>query len=107
MDIYRRANVFERVLALYDSTSVGTAKRKIQHLIYRASQVGGSTTLITRAAAISWIQCQMPNVNSKEASALAAIAQQLYNTCDQERIDRWSGGAMKGVVADILELQSL
>lgn len=105
MDIYRRANVFERVLALYDSTAVGSAKRQIQHILYRASQVGGSTTLITRAAAISWIQAQMPSASSKEASVLAAIAQQLYDSCDQERIDKWSGGAMKGVVRDIEKLQ--
>jgi nucleolar pre-ribosomal-associated protein 1 len=87
MDNYRRANVFKRVLALYGSTSVGTAKTKIQHLLYRASQVGGSTTLITRATAISWVQFQMPSANSKEASVLVAIAQQLYDSCDRERID--------------------
>lgn len=47
----------------------------------------------------------MPSASSKEGSVLAAIAQQLYDSCDRERIDGWSGGAMGRVVQEIVELQ--
>ena len=58
-------------------------KKKILHIIYRAAQVGGSTTLITRAAIISWIQVQITEANSKEAGLLSALARTLYEMSDR------------------------
>ncbi|KAI9928385.1 hypothetical protein ASPWEDRAFT_170615 [Aspergillus wentii DTO 134E9] len=102
MEVYRRANVFERVLSFYDSPSAGvSSKRKILELMYRATQVGGSTTLITRAAAISWIQSQVAAVNDKEASTITAIARAVRQSSDQERVDKWSGGALTQAVENI------
>ncbi|GIK00006.1 hypothetical protein Aspvir_004019 [Aspergillus viridinutans] len=102
MDIYRRANVFERVLSFYDSPSVGvSAKRKILHLLYRSTQVGGSTTLITRAGVVSWIQTQLPVVNTKEAATFAAMADTLRLTADQDRVTKWSGGAVAQVIEHV------
>ncbi|KAL4940857.1 hypothetical protein BDV06DRAFT_195730 [Aspergillus oleicola] len=95
MEIYRRANVFERVLSFYESPGAGfTAKRKVLHLIYRSSQVQGGTTLITRAGIVSWIQSQLPGVNGRDASTLTAMAQSLYQSADHDRVEKWSGGAV-------------
>ncbi|KAL2861243.1 NPA1/URB1 family protein [Aspergillus lucknowensis] len=99
MEIYRRANVFERVLAFYDSPSAGfSAKKRVLHLLYRAVQVQGSTTLITRAGIISWIQSQLPAVTGRDASTLRAMAQSLYQSSDRDRAVRWSGGAVSRAV---------
>jgi nucleolar pre-ribosomal-associated protein 1 len=102
MEIYRRANVFERVLAFYESPSAGfSAKRKVLHLVYRAVQVQGSTTLITRAGIISWIQCQLPEVTGRDASVLTVMAQSLYESSDRDRAETWSGGAVSRAVEHI------
>jgi nucleolar pre-ribosomal-associated protein 1 len=104
MEVYRRSNVFERILSLYQSPTLGpAARRKILHVVYRAAQVGGSTTLITRSGVISWIQIQVAEANAKEAAQLAALAQSLYETCDRERVDSWSNGTLGRVIDEIQE----
>lgn len=105
MEIYRRANVWEHVLCLYQTTTV-SIKKKVQHLLYRATQVGGSTTLITRAGIIHWIQSEIYVANSKEAAVLAELAREIYDTCDQERINEWSMGRMGKIVQDTQDLLS-
>ncbi|KAL3439107.1 ribosome 60S biogenesis N-terminal-domain-containing protein [Aspergillus tetrazonus] len=102
MEIYRRANVFERVLSFYDSPGAGfSAKKKILHLVYRSAQVQGSTTLITRAGIISWIQSQIPSVTGRDASTLTAMAQSLLQSSDHDRTAKWSGGAVLRAVEQI------
>ncbi|KAJ5653804.1 hypothetical protein N7490_000807 [Penicillium lividum] len=104
MEIYRRANVFERILSLYQSPSLNdSARRKILHIIYRAAQVGGSSTLITRSAVISWIQVQTAELepSGKDAALLAALARALYETSDRERIDTWSAGTVERALKEI------
>lgn len=89
---------------LYSVVTKWPAKRLVQHLLYRCTQAGGSTTLITRAAGISWIGAEACHASTKEAMILAAIARELYDTCDRERIDRWSHGAMGRCVENIQDL---
>lgn len=103
MEIYRRANVFERVLSFYESPSAGfSAKRRILHLLYRSTQVGGSTTLITRAAVVSWIQSQVVAiVNARDVSTISALAQVVGNSSDHERVDRWSGGTLMQTIENL------
>ncbi|KAJ5496440.1 Nucleolar pre-ribosomal-associated protein 1 N-terminal [Penicillium fimorum] len=102
MEVYRRANVFERILSLYQSpTLVPGARQKILHIVYRAAQVGGSTTLITRSGVISWIQIQAAEADAKEAAQLAALARALYEKCDRGRVDGWSNGTLGRVVDEI------
>ncbi|KAL3475134.1 ribosome 60S biogenesis N-terminal-domain-containing protein [Aspergillus californicus] len=102
MEIYRRANVFERVFSFYNSPSAGfSAKKQVLHILYRAVQVQGGTTLITRAGIVSWIQGQLPGVTDKDASTLTAMAQSLYQSSDRDRADTWSGGAVQRAVDDI------
>jgi len=102
MEVYRRANVFERILSLYQSPTLGpVARRKILHIVYRAAQVGGSTTLITRSGVISWIQIQAAEAEEKDHAQLAALARVLYERCDRERVDAWSNGTLGHLVDDI------
>ncbi|KAL2846434.1 ribosome 60S biogenesis N-terminal-domain-containing protein [Aspergillus pseudoustus] len=102
MELYRRANVFERVLAFYESPSAGfSAKRNVLHLVYRAVQVQGATTLITRAGIISWIQCQLPGVTGRDASTFTAMAQSVYESSDRDRAKTWSGGAISRAIEHI------
>ncbi|PWY79262.1 hypothetical protein BO70DRAFT_430053 [Aspergillus heteromorphus CBS 117.55] len=102
MEIYRRANVFERALAFYESPSASvSAKRKILHLLHRSTQVRGSTTLITRAGILSWVQSQMPAVTAKDSNTFTAIAQSLQQTSDSDWVSTWSGGAALRAVEEI------
>ncbi|CAG8059748.1 unnamed protein product [Penicillium salamii] len=102
MEVYRRANVFERLLSLYQSPTLGpAARRKILHIVYRGAQVGGSTTLITRSGIISWIQIQAAEAGEKEHAQLAALAHALYDKCDRQRVDAWSNGTLGGVIDEI------
>ncbi|PGH35673.1 nucleolar pre-ribosomal-associated protein 1 [[Emmonsia] crescens] len=101
MDLYRRANVFERVLSLYNSPGLpDPLRRTILHLMFRACEVGGSTTILTRNGALSWIQGQV-SVQDNQSDILRAIGSELYNKCDHEWIDRWSGSSLPQVVAQI------
>lgn len=102
MEVYRRANVFERVLSFYESPSAGfSAKRRILHLLYRSTQVGGSTTLVTRAAVVSWIQSQIVAVNDRDASTISALVHAVSQSSDWERVDRWSGGALTHTIENM------
>lgn len=98
MDIYRRANVFEHILSLYNTSTLNkSVKNKILHLLFRATQVGGATTLITRAAVMSWMESRIAASDS-ESALLANLARAVYNTSDKERVDAWSGhGVSRGV----------
>ncbi|EZF29077.1 hypothetical protein H109_02642 [Trichophyton interdigitale MR816] len=99
MDIYRRAGVFERLFSLYSSpTLTGGLRKKILHLVYRVCEIGGSTTLITRAAALSWVQGQAA-ISDAHSSTLRALATELYRTSSSEWVDRWSGSALAAAVA--------
>ncbi|PGH02951.1 hypothetical protein AJ79_07488 [Helicocarpus griseus UAMH5409] len=101
MDLYRRANVFERVLSLYNSPGLTESlRRMILHLMYRACEVDGSTTLLTRAGALSWVQGQV-SVQDRQGDILKAIAREMYDKCGHEWIDKWSGSSLPQVAAGI------
>ncbi|KAE8376892.1 ribosome 60S biogenesis N-terminal-domain-containing protein [Aspergillus bertholletiae] len=102
MEIYRRANVFERALSFYESPGPSlSSKRKILHLLYRSTQVQGSTTLITRAGIVSWIQSQIPTLGGKEVPTFTAMASSLYESSEHDRVMKWSGGYVAQVVENI------
>ncbi|KAK2747544.1 hypothetical protein FQN57_002037 [Myotisia sp. PD_48] len=102
MDIYRRAGVFERLLSLYSSPSLSSEqKKKILHLVFRVCEIGGSTTLLTRSAALSWVQGQIPWSDAQNKPILQALAVELYRTSSHEWVDRWSGSAVSKMVNGI------
>ncbi|KAI9836551.1 MAG: hypothetical protein M1819_001183 [Sarea resinae] len=101
MEIYRICQIFERLLTLYSSHFLSTAlRKKIIHLLFRATAVEGSTTLITRTGIISWIETRLAAKDPNDVT-LKRLAKRLYETCDQTRVDEWSGGSIKEVLASI------
>jgi nucleolar pre-ribosomal-associated protein 1 len=98
LEIYRRANVFEHILSLYNTSTLNkSVKSKILHLLFRATQVGGGTTLITRAAVMSWMESRIAASDS-ETTLLANLARAAYDTSDKARVDAWSGHAVSQAV---------
>jgi nucleolar pre-ribosomal-associated protein 1 len=101
LDIYRRAHAFEHILSLYSSPALNAGlKRKILHLLFRATQVGGSTMLITRSATISWIESQIAASDSHQM-ILVELTHAIYKSCDRERVDQWSGASIPFLVEQI------
>uniref|UniRef100_A0A093V1K5 Uncharacterized protein C14G10.02 n=1 Tax=Talaromyces marneffei PM1 TaxID=1077442 RepID=A0A093V1K5_TALMA len=98
LNIYRRANVFEHILSIYNAPSSNAAmKKKILHLLFRVTQVGGGTTLITRAAALSWIQSCVAS-SDIYATLLKELAQAIYESSDGERVGDWSGHSISATI---------
>ena len=101
MESYRRCGVFERLLSCSTSPNLGQETlKKISQLIYRASFVQGSTTLVTRCGALSWIDAQIA-LGAGDSIFLNSLASQLYRTCDQQRVSEWSSGSVAKVVPQI------
>ena len=89
MELYRKANVFERTLSLYSSPHVASqARTKVLQIMYRAIQVGGSMTLITRVGILSWLDIQLTEVGS-DAAVLLALKALVENSCDRQEVDGW------------------
>jgi nucleolar pre-ribosomal-associated protein 1 len=104
LNIYRRANVFEHILSGYNAPSTNAAmKKKVLHLLFRATQVGGGTTLITRAAALSWIQSCVAS-SDVYANLLKELAQAIYESSDRERVGGWSGHSISATVEGLSQV---
>jgi nucleolar pre-ribosomal-associated protein 1 len=94
MEIFRARNIFERVLALYTlPTSRKAAREKILKLISRAIAIGGSTTLVTRAGILDWLQVQLGRADGNEAM-LHALRTHLEKRYDADKVAAWSGGRL-------------
>lgn len=101
MNLYRRAGVFERLLSLYNSpVTMESSKKKILHLLYRACEVGSSTTLLTRSGIMSWIQGEVSSHGSNKY-ILKPLANELYKGCDTGWVDSWSGSALPQACGEI------
>ena len=95
MELYRRANVFERVLSLYCSPQLSTKLRhKILQVVYRAVQAGGSMTLITRAGVLSWIEIQT-SLNAKDMAVLDALKMAMVESSDVAEVEVWKTRVQK------------
>ncbi|KAI9835820.1 MAG: hypothetical protein M1838_005194 [Thelocarpon superellum] len=100
LDAYRRGNVFERFLSLYNAPHLPTTlRRQILQLLLRASSIeGGSTTLITRVGVLSWLRGHRGRDETATERQLQHLARRIWDTCDQGRVQTWSGGSIMGVV---------
>lgn len=97
MDLYRSRSIFERFLALYNTTfSTQAVRYKIVKLMYRAVAVGGTTTLMTRAGFLSWLQA-----HGKGNGLLKQLAIKLWQGCDQEKVRDWGGGFVEKVITNM------
>lgn len=95
MEVYRRSNIFERLLTLHTSASLpGSCSEKIVHLLYRCTYVDGGTTLITRCGLLSWVQNELAlnTLTPAERFLLRSLLKRVYETSDINKVDDWSGG---------------
>ncbi len=89
MELYRKANVFERILSLYSSPHVPSKTRtKILQVVHRAVQVGGSMTLVTRVGVLSWLDNQSTAAGS-DAGVLRALKTAVEDSGDREEVEEW------------------
>ncbi|OCL14143.1 hypothetical protein AOQ84DRAFT_309448 [Glonium stellatum] len=101
MEIFRARNIFERILSFYTSPICWfRIKEKILRLLFRATAVGGSTTLITRSGILSWIQAQIALKDGHEVM-LKQLALRLFATCDQAKVHDWSSGSVKDMMGGL------
>jgi len=92
MAIYRKRHIFEKLFSVYNSTYLAPGLRdKILKIMFRAISIeGGSTTLITRFSAMTWLQAQ---VALGGGIPLKVIMESILESCDQQRVRNWSKGA--------------
>ncbi|MCJ1280704.1 hypothetical protein MMC26_000021 [Xylographa opegraphella] len=101
MELYRRGNIFERLLSFAASPTItSNTLEKIMHLFYRCSFVEGSSTLITRCGLISWVQARLMHGDRHQAFCEILI-QRIYETCDKNSMLVWSDGCIARAVDDI------
>ncbi|KAF1919672.1 ribosome 60S biogenesis N-terminal-domain-containing protein [Ampelomyces quisqualis] len=99
MEYFRKSNIIEQLLGHYSSRSCAvSAKEKILRLLLRATHVDGSTTLITRCGLLPWVQMMLDNQDPRQRT-LKTLAWRVYETCDRERVDEWSSGAIGQTMA--------
>ena len=95
MEIYRRSNVLERILAMPWSPALPPGPvEKIVDLLVRCTHVEGSTTLVTRCGLGSWIACRLPNANNCVRKRLKQLAKKLMENSDKVRVEEWNEGTL-------------
>ncbi|KAH7411257.1 ribosome 60S biogenesis N-terminal-domain-containing protein [Cadophora sp. MPI-SDFR-AT-0126] len=94
MSLYRKRLVFEKLLLVYNSTYLGVDLRdKILRIFSRATTIeGGSTTLVTRFSAMTWLEAQ---VALGGGLSLNMLMEKILESCDKKRVKKWSKGAGK------------
>ena len=98
MKIYRRCNIFERLLAMSTSSLLPYAcMESIINLLFRCTYVEGCTTLVTRCGFISWVITALDYTQAECRHKLVSLAQRVMDTSDQARVDEWSGGGLESL----------
>jgi nucleolar pre-ribosomal-associated protein 1 len=96
MELYRKANVFERILSLHTSPQISTKiQHKIIQVVCRAIQVGGSMTLITRAGILSWIDIQLAVTRGQDTGILQALKSAIEGSIDRMEVEAWKTRSTK------------
>ena len=101
MDIFRKRRVFEKLFSIYNNPYLGpNLKDKILRLLFRATAIeGGSTTMITRFSAMTWLQAQ---VALGGGTSLKVLMEKILETSDQRRVKKWSHDGIEKAVKDTL-----
>jgi nucleolar pre-ribosomal-associated protein 1 len=96
MELYRKANVFERILSLYASPQISAKiQHKIIQVVYRAIQAGGSMTLITRAGILSWIDIQLAVTRGQDTGVFQALKSAIEGSIDRMEAEAWKTRSTK------------
>lgn len=97
MGIYRKCNIFERLLSFSASPSLPEpCFQKIVDLLFRCTYVNGSSTLITRCGLMSWISSRLAShaVDDMTGERVKRLALRAHETSDRERVDDWAKGTL-------------
>ncbi|KAK4617638.1 Nucleolar pre-ribosomal-associated protein 1 [Fulvia fulva] len=90
LDILRRGDVFEKVLALWHSPGAiphKNVRERISELVNRAACLpGGSDVLVTRTGALSWLDIAAQLGETRSGSLRSLVKQ----TSSQERLSTWA-----------------
>jgi len=93
MELYRKSNVFERILSLYSSPLLlSSSRQKILQIIYRSAQVGGSMTLITRAGILNWIDTNIKLGRGEEGN-LEGLRLAIESGINRREVEEWKAGS--------------
>lgn len=97
MAIYRKRQVFEKLLSIWNNTYLAPGVRdKISKLLFRATTIeGGSATLITRFSAMTWMQAQ---VALGTGMSLKVLMERILESSDHQWVKKWSKGVNVSVV---------
>ncbi len=88
MELYRRSNVFERVLAFYGSKLCSDTHRKqILELVHRSTELGGGLTLITRLGIENWFVIEQADGEYREI--IKELGRQLDDCVDASVAQTW------------------
>lgn len=88
MEMYRRSNIFDHVLALYTSVLCLDKQRiQILELTYRSIKLGGGMTLITRLGIENWFAIQ--KADGKDEVIMKEIGQRLWENVDVGAAQQW------------------
>lgn len=88
MELYRRSNVFERVLAFYGSKLCSDAHGKqILELVHRSIKLGSGLTLITRLGIENWFVIEQED--GKHGEIFKELGQQLDDRVDTSVSRTW------------------
>jgi nucleolar pre-ribosomal-associated protein 1 len=89
MELYRRSDIFEHILASYSPSlrSKGQRKQTLE-LVHRAIQVGGGMTLVTRVGILSWLAVSH-TADKDEEKMMEAVSTQLHQSIDTAAIQSW------------------
>lgn len=103
MGIYRKRRVFEKLFSIYNNPYLGTnLKDKILRLLFRATTIeGGSTTMITRFSAVTWLQAQ---VALGGGTSLKVLMERILESSERKRVGKWSHEGATGAVKDTLKM---
>ena len=96
LEILRRGAVFEKVMSLYSSPGAEKVKTSVLEILWRATWIeGGSMTLVTRAGVLTWLK--MVAGEKDGGGAVAALRKRVLETCDQAKVEQWSGTAVESI----------
>ena len=103
MAIYRKRRAFERIFTLYNNPFLAPGLRdKIIRFLLRATMIeGGSTTLITRFSAMTWLHAQVAGGGDVH---LKVLMERILESCDRARVDKWSKGGAEDTKLETLKM---
>jgi len=88
MELYRKGNAFDRLLALHGSSLCSETHRKqILELIHRAIELGGGLVLITRLGIENWFA--VAQAKGEEQGIFKELEEQLRGCVDSSDARNW------------------